>query len=770
MSIPKLVFVSCLLACAAAPAAAQTPGRNATVYYHWVTSEQVILWNSLKDDRPVIATYNSNSKEWGLAPVKAEQAHDVWRQLLRDIVLRSEPQADLEKVDDGLMWKYVLSRLRNDHGTAQSGWAQPNLPSMEIYLRPEKNVKGEWLAADLVVIKNAAGQSVRGIVPFTFQPDPKGGQWVKGQKVDETQLFGRPPTVELFRAIFGFGADDAPPVLQASSLPAPNAPAEWKSLYDESLKRFLANGHAVRHVMYQGAGDGKPLHWFWCEVLPPGAELPVVGRRPSDTPRDTSVPELPLREASLTGSALSLWQQVAIGAGGGLLLAIGLFWIIFARGNLAQRYRRWLTWRRNRAADDGAAQPPRAPALTADTLWKLHKLALERCKKEFEGHPPVSAEVLLAGLDYAHDLYKEVAASQHLLAQEDERNEAAVAEYRRQSLKVEDSDAAKVPRWVEIGRAAEAAASRVNGLHIPPKVAARVNGDSAPGKSGQAPMPEYLLAHWAELLLAFGNQLSEEVAANNTLDENYKALEALLEEQNNNREQIIEEKKEEIEAKWKGDYEGAVRMYEELNTTYALTSDELRTAKDKIEELTQEVARLEADLTADREATSSARNELEGLRRRTEAIGQVRKLSSDLRQWMEGYFQERMDKDGEVRPVALVSALINFTLCQMCLSIADDQEPLSRALAFNIVQFTQKFDRKPGKQSEFPRVPGYLKSIVGGEGEPHRKPEESETSKDAIDEYLFRGFLLALRSDTEKDWSPFYIDYDRDNKIAQVQG
>lgn len=746
MRVIKLIFVSCLLvAWPAAPARAQDPppARNVTILYHWITPDKAIIWRSPRDAEPLIAAYDAATREWTIAPAESRPPDEEWRATLRNVVRRSVPAADLSQLDDSDLWNYVLSRLRNEYGRVD--WAEPRMPSTEIYLLPRVTQPAASKGArqvELAFIRGEAGRSDqpgRTVITFTFEPGAAtDGVWKKTQTVDEGTVLGRPPTAALLKKIFGFAGGQAPAGLPGDELP--EDAKQWAEFYDESIKQFLSTGEAPRHVMYTDE-RGRPL-WFWCQRLRDEADLPASSRQMAGTPRNSPVQDLPVIAPRPAGRGVF----TAIITAAALILLFTLA-IVNLRYNLSGRLRRRLRAMKDARRAGAGAQSN----LGADVLQKLYELAREHYRAKYGE----DADALLAPLGRTHNLYLELAKANQLLEGDEQRKEAAVAEYLRASLKVEGADRAKVGHWVEVGKAAEAAASEVNGLRIPPEVAQQVNGKASNGPpANQCPTPEYLLAHWPALLVAFNTRLSEVTQAR-------REAERLLQENISKQKSVVEAKVREIDSKWETAVERANKKSEGLSARLTDVSGSLLEEQKKVEHLRAEVSGLEGELKAAREMSETTREEWNALTRKAETIGQVRLLSRDLRQWLQGYFNSRMEKDAELRPVALLSSLINFSLCQMCFGIVEGRELLLQAAALNLFRFIQKFERQQGNKSDLAQARTYLEAITAQVADGRRDISAEVQGGNTFDPALFRGFLNRLMTDTEKDLSPFFIDVDQ---------
>jgi hypothetical protein len=194
---------------------------------------------------------------------------------------------------------------------------------------------------------------------------------------------------------------------------------------------------------------------------------------------------------------------------------------------------------------------------------------------------------------------------------------------------------------------------------------------------------------------------------------------------------------------------------------------ELEASTLKVTQLNGKVEALEGHLATARTEKKKASEDTVVLQRKAERIEEVQRLSRKLRSWLQGYYGARVKENDDLRPVALLASLINFSLCQLCFSIMDDREKLCEVMAHNLLRLAERFEQSSG--DEFGEARSLLASIAPDGAGVLKDLKESNFTEGRLDDPLFRGFLSSLKADTGKNLSPFFIDIDKqENKLVRV--
>jgi hypothetical protein len=277
------------------------------------------------------------------------------------------------------------------------------------------------------------------------------------------------------------------------------------------------------------------------------------------------------------------------------------------------------------------------------------------------------------------------------------------------------------------------------------------------------------LIYWPSLLIAYEKLLNERTKECNDLN-------GRMAEQKAQHEKAILEKEQGLTAQWTEDLDNLKKEKGRLEEECRLKSSELESSKLEADKLRSRISELQGELSTTGKVRESEQSILTELRQRTEKIErmqveilEVQNLSRYLRRWLQGYFDGRRRTNSEIRPVALLTSLINFSLCQMCFSIIEDRQSLLKAVANNIFRFTQKFEQSSGNDSDLAAARKSLIRLVPEVEAALKELKQTELGGTTHDDLLFQGFLGQLSTDTGKNLGPFFIDMDNQkNTLIRV--
>jgi hypothetical protein len=695
------------------------------VTYYWVAKNEVLLWRGGDDDQPISATLDEQTQQWKIEP---KEKTELWRPFLKQIVLSYVTNGDLERISDEELWAFTLVKLHNEYDHIR--WARPHRTSVEVYLLLQ-----DASHATVAFLYGNAENPMRATAHFTQSLN---GLWSKAsaENLDLKELLKVPDDPNELSSVFGLNIPEAK-----------SKTVQWANVWDSWIKDFV-NGPPVRHFGYRDS-QGQ-LRFTWQERLTGGVDLPARYHVMTTSPLKIAEPKLATIGAPVEPSA-PWWLILLVPAL--LLLGLALFalrikYIVAAFIDVGRTLRRKLTGAKTLSPDiQRGTDTSSAPvAISEDTLNAIHNRALERWQSI--SVDPAAHEVLKASLELARQEYLASAASQDLLSDLNSYRTAIIDEYRFEALKVPpDVDDSKIKRWIKLGQAAEEASAQFSDLKLPHEVKVEMGGQHVVQGWSECD----LAAEWPRLVNAFKDCLGQ---ATEQRDE----FKRHLEESESNKAKAIAEKEREAQAKW----QTRVSELEAMNKTHVKQRAEdllaLEHEKGKVEGLRLEGSKLRTELGVVRSEKSTAQVTGYALQKKIEELNHLKWLSRALRIWLQGYSEGRINDDRKSREVAVLSALINFSICQMCFSIIDDLPELRQGIAHNIKVFTQMFDQRYGQGSDFEQARDLLLKIA-----PQfefAKPDEKQMGGDTLDDPLFRGLLYWLKTDTGKNLSPFFIDMD----------
>lgn len=733
MRVIKLLPLFWLVtACAVLPCSAQSGAEP--ILHNWITQDQVILWRSETDSEPITAVFDPRTGEWSVALPRDSQA---WRPVIERVVQSYLPETNLKDVGEARLWSFALAKLRNEYGAVR--WAQLLRPTTEIYLLPvdERSVK-------VAILYEVNGKPGRQVIEFA----QRDGRWVKGADLPLEATLGLTTKSEGLRKVLD--------ISEAEQLPTAR---QWPEIWDRWVRTSLANNRSVRPITYQDMNGRTRL--LWQERLSPRAELPATFRQLPPAPQKITEPVIeenavvPVQDSGGLFNSIPDHILVAIILAS-LALAVFLYFFRNTVFSALKSLREKLT-ARERPTDQlsnkqAESSLPHAPPIPSDTLDLLHRLALERCQKSLEGDA-AARDILITALHWVHQEYLTLANSNQLLQAAKDSREGVVKDFLREDLGEEKARPEELKRWIKLGRLAEGALSQVNGLKIPDEVQKAL----PPEPTLRLQTGEEWVQHWPALLSAFAQCLRER-------KEEYEGVSRSLKEQIEKHDKAVADKERALEITWKGRVTDLEKNNKKLEGDLQKMSSELERERSQVDSLQAQIRELHrATSTADEEKKAT-QNDLATLRRKVVEIQEVKLLSRDLRGWLQGYYDGQIEDGSEIRPVALLASLINFSLCQMCFSIIENEPSLTKVMAHNIFRLTERFEQRYGKDSDFVNARGYLSRIVPGVENTLEVLQKGDLGGDTLDDPLFRGFLSRLNTDTGKNLSPFFIDIDKHKK------
>jgi hypothetical protein len=649
--------------------------------------------------------------------VEAAAPNKDWRSTLERVAALYRKGEATKSLTEDLLWGYVLAKLHNEYPNVR--WARLRPPSVEIYLFPTTETE-----AKIVLIQNNAGALQREI---DFQLSA-GGVWTKNaqQTINLQEIFDiKDDPAELAR-IFQLNDDNH---------------QGWSNIWDMWMKNIILSGPATEQFMY--VNDAGQPGWILKEHLGPGAAVPDRSGR---MVMGSSIPEPDLFTQNVkTGSNYFLFYLLATGA----FLLLILLTVKPLRKAVLSVFSGPETARETENGreeliikPDTEGTSPRGPQLGPESLERLHELALEQCRIHL-ANQPATFELVAAALQIARQEYG--AAVPHLLKEEEGNREKLLREYRF-GLGVSEEQADRIKPWIEMGQLAEGVGTEIRKIAMPETIVKLVGQDAMPKGSGVDWIRKY-----PDVLTAYNLALDEAAKKGVGLEQRLEQLKA-------ENARTMEEKNRELSEKWKrkiGDLEQKNEKH--LARIEALSSDVFKAVEDA-SGLTSKVSHLEADLEHANGETKSAVGFAQELQDRIDRVEDVRKLSRHLRFWLQGYHYTLMEKTREIRPLAVLTAMIHLSLSQMCFSIAEGRSPLTKASAYNIFTLVQKFGGSASSSAGFTSVHPVLSIFLPQAEKTLQEFTKEHLGGNTVDEQVFKDFLNWLKADTGADLSPFFID------------
>lgn len=732
----SIILAGLLFAVLAMPCRAQSGSDK--IRYHWITQNEVILWKSLTDNKPVTATLDPDMLHWSIPEVS--DTSPTWQATLNGIIRQYLPKIDTKKLTYEQSWAFVLTKLRNEYGAVS--WAQPREPSAELYLVPKGQDSVE------VVINSRVGGEATGRTTALFTKT--GNKWSTKDKLSLESWLGINTQSAELRKILGLAERDK----------VPDGPNTWAETWDKWITNRLASNSPVSSVMYEDA-KGKP-QWLWRERLETGQSAPAGSRQMPPAPLAIAEPEWAHQtddSSKRDVPAQTDWLKWALIALAVLFVLALLYYFGFRKtlasaGGFANKIA--LPFGKGTAnASDTANQPV---LVTAETLERLHTLVKQRLSPPIQNASP-NSEGFTKMLEWIHNEYLTEAKSKGMLQEAQTQWNGRLGKFLQETTGVEKVEGNQLKKWVELGRSAETVVRYAsNGLTIPPEVRDQMDVKFATDQPSQ----EELLTHWPKMVSAYSQCLLNRTKEYNTL---LKRFQDCTTKQAGD----IKAKEEEVKKQWQERVTTLTTEKEDLDKQRKKAEKELQASTQRISELEGTISTLQGQLKKANEATEAAKKGLAPLEKKLGDIGEVQVLSSFLRKWLQGYFAAQMKDDSELRPVAVVASLLNFSLNQMCFSVVKEQDQLRRVMAHNVFRLTQMFEQQSGGAANLNAVHKHINRIAPEVGETLNEIDKIKLKGDAFDAALFRSFLNRLNVDTGKNLSPFFIEMDAgDNKLVRV--
>lgn len=722
-----------------AVAALNVEARADSPQYYWITENDVVLWTSSTEPNPVTATLDPNGNIWSYGPPEAARQ---WRPLLEEIA-RKYPQPLTPLKEEAELWRFVLTKLRNDYDKVT--WAEKSEPSVEVYFVPKPpDARGEALN---LVIFSRLDPSQRKEVQFTRPP---GGKWSKGNKdIDINALFGISSVSLKMRQVFGLGENKA----------LPGSPAAWEAFWDEWIednRNDLNAGRPYKPTTYVD-DKGKP-RWLLVEQLALGVDTPTLSRVMPAAPPDIADAVVAHPTPTPGGGWFSFDRDDLPSRLWVILLALtvvaGLVFTVAFSQRARQAVLGVFSLPFRAVASLRAARPKstETPGLSVDELGLIHACVLDRHRQD-AAKRGASPDPLVNALDWLHHEYVAAATAAGVLSAAETQRKEIVKFFIKEKFG-EDADEAKLKRWVEFGRQFEEAASKVTRLTIPEDVQKSMGN----GLKNDQGSPGDWAAKWALAINAYHNTLKDTRSS-------YITLQSQVEQTKTAHTAALMKLEKDLKQSGSERHDAIVKEKREVEKSLETVNGELANSKRTVTELEGKVGRLEADLETVRGEKKATLDSSAVLSGRAEKLKEVKILSLKLRLLLQGYYSVK--KQEELRPVALLAALVNFSLCQLCLSIMDGRETLSDGAAHNLLRLAEHFEQSSGEKSR--DVRDDLARIAPNSEAVLKRMKESDFITGRLDDPLFKGFLSTLKADTGKSPSEFVIDTDKENtKLVRV--
>lgn len=675
------------------------------------------MWQSPEDSSPIRATFDLQTKRWEIVPPdKAES----WRPILSRVALGYDKNADLKQLSTEQLWTFALTKLRNEYNLVR--WARERRPSVEIYLLPIDHQRSQ-----VAFIYGNAPSPLRTTADFTRD---RNGTWIKGKEsLDLRQLLGVPDDPKELNDIFALKQTRA----------NPDVSVNWKAAWNSWITDFQT-GPATRNFMYRDA-QGQ-LRWVWQERLNAGDQMPTAYKAAPLAP--SKIPDVGLYAPVVPAEPTRSWPTLVLvlAALTGGLIIVG---VVFRKR--LQAFASYLPslgrGRRILKTDSEVVQS----LIPEENLRTIHSFAIQDVKTRFTDEE--TRRVLVASLEWGLVQYLAVARNKSLLLDEDLYRTQIVDDYLVEQLKLPaGTNPSRVIEWIQLGKATETAVSEVDDLRVPSEIQSRIASE----KTVQKWTKDDWASQWPSLLFAFEASLTE---AKQRRDH----FETTLTESRTSHEKEVLEKEQQLNERWQARFDEVQRQNSTYNKLQAQAQLDLQYERTTVNELRNEGNKLRTELAtlqSEKEITAGANKDF---RAKLDQLNDLKRLSRELRRWLQGYYAGRMNDSRESRGIAVISALINFSISQMCFSIIEDLPSLRTAIAQNILVLAKAFDQPYGLASDFDQARKYLQQITPNIEK--EKLNESELGGDTLDDPLFRGFLYWLKSDTGKNVSPFFLDIDR---------
>lgn len=690
---------------------------NEAIQYYWLTSDEILLWRSLQDTTPIRIIYEPSAQRWNLPAGVVG-----WRPILESVVRRYDERVPVSQIDDVKLWTFVLAKLANEK--ASETWARPRDPFLAIYFArvDERN------AEVAIVRKEGPPRQI-----FKFTQDTN-GVWKKDQNanLDMRLLFGVEDSPEELGRIFNFTVGTG------------TLNSRWNEAWDKWIKIAILREPEIEQVMFPTAGGPQ---WIWRQRLNAGVDLPLSTPRMASS--RTGIPEPSLGQAVITSPEWDRRYLLLVPVLGTLLVLLIFSW----PRNLLFSFLRSLWTKAPSTQSQEQAKERTSDQLIMDqvTLDQLHRLAVQRSTQQLSEYPS-NSKLVTAALELARAEYLAVLSA--VVVEQASKRDEILREYWR-TLGVLPNENARIAGWIDLGRKAELAQTQIVNLSIADEVL-QVTDSTNPIKSWSA-------ADWLRLSPQIVREYDRLL-----LDANRKTTDAkkLLVEQETKKKSQLEEIKKTAEREW---VDKVTRLEKENKDGVAnaeTLNSGLARANAEVENLKSRASDLEGDLKTSRDYLQEVLKKELSLQDSIRRIDAIADISFELRIWLQNYHSKLLDNTREIRSVAVLMSLINFSLVQMCFSTARQQSDLTKATAHNVLAITHLFDNE--SNSALSRARQFLGKLEPELEAASHDLKNSTVTGSALDQRIFRDFLSWLRDDTGQDLSPFYLDIDSSQQLVFV--
>jgi hypothetical protein len=700
------------------------------IEYYWADKDEVYLWLR-PDHQPLKAKYDN--RQWRFS----EQNLSAWEQALADAAKKHYNIDRFDYYQGQVLWQFMLARLGNDPDNAR--WAKKHIPAAEIYLIT--------LPGNVVRLTFLPQQSQQDGYYTYVEQNGKWGLKNPHDNVPLNKILKIGETPEAITDAFSSSMSQDPP-----------PPSEF---WDWLIRKVDKEDH--QPLIYRDAN--REWQWLWLQKLAgQNATLPVKLRE-MPRPSQRSEPSEPQRpqgqdDPTILDQIRVIWQQYRSILLLGAIPVIGLLIVVFIFRQRLPEYWALFLNRKDATAGELIEQVKTADErlIPPSGLEALHKLVTEPYLKPAENEP--DREVTLNILNWAYQKYASAADSPEYRSKLDDLQSKTVEGF-FEKLSVDTGDREKVKEWLVLGRASATASERIDELRLLPGVKSIISKSD----SKKFELPTTWAESWPDIVTELDTlwvqSQSECAALREELNNKEAAHKSSLQKKDDDLKSELQKKEAELKTHW----EDQVR---DLNARLQLATEQHNTKISKLKTLDGNVKTLSNELKTTKEKKEQAERDLsmaltslQEYRDMAAAMEHVRTLSQHLRSSIQGYLIKQQEGDGEMRPVGIIAALINFSLYQLCLSIMAGRPPLKKAMAQNLFRASQIFSHN----SNFQVVRETLLKI---ESEASAQPEgPAGAGGDTIDNTLFKAFLSRVKTDTNYNLGPFFID-ERDDKITRA--
>lgn len=697
-----------------------------TIQYYWENQNKVYLW--LTPDSDIItADYNQSDSKWIYAPEETDETkrkvvNDKWREMLKKLAGKYQPTADLAKCTDDELWQFALTYLRNEIGEAPLEKRQ--LPEVEIYIQK----KNEKTVETAFLWRGNPNADPKYNYTFTKAANEV---WKKDGTITLALQIGVNEDSEELRKIFNIDTPDLPKGADA-----------WNAVWDKWIKKYIDDNIAATNLIAytDKNGDSRLL---LIKKLESNVQLPVKLSTPPQKPEG----KLPVVNLPSQGTGI-----IPIGDCDGreylycyfpyldsVAKVVGTIFIIgFLLWFIRNSEKEFVIRLRGKFAKFILNEASEKTAISFDQLDTLNDLAKHRLEIGAGVNESLKPN-LSALLDWANQEYKAVAGSKQISEKSDEIKENIINEYLK-NLDVEPRERGKVQNWLKLGRASEKIFEEIVTAKSLPFVKPFI--DEHFGR--KHPTDAEWFAQMPGLIKFLNTKLINK----------QKVYEKLLGESTEEKTKNIQNIKDK-ETEIKQQYEGEITRLKENEATANIKLSELNQnlsdANKAINAYKTENINLQASYDNTIKQNQDGKERLEKLEQKAALIKEVKIFSIYLRQWMQGYLDSSQN---DMTSTALVEALVNHSLYQMCFSIMEDQPLLKKATAHNLFKCASLFNASQSHKAGIAQ----LEKIEQEAKTAFNNVSNNELGVETYDHRLFQAFLTQFKTDKRLDISPFFID------------